>query len=80
MGVAVRACMPGCGLSRDKIQSTLELVQRTYSRDLSMLILCLITPLRIKNINDVMPMIGARYLLALNLSCLLWDLVSSAGM
>lgn len=54
------ACNTVLALQRDNIQTALELINRTYSRDLSMLVVCLLTAQRIKSINDVMPMIGAR--------------------
>ena len=59
----LRVCIRGCraNLPREKFQTCMELIQRTYSRDLSLLIVCLLTQQRIKSINDVMPMIGARY-------------------
>ncbi|XP_068206142.1 PAN2-PAN3 deadenylation complex subunit pan3 isoform X1 [Palaemon carinicauda] len=59
------ACNSILAVQRDNIQSALELVNRSYSRDLSMLVVCLLTAQRIKSINDVMPMIGARFYNAL---------------
>ncbi|XP_069188312.1 PAN2-PAN3 deadenylation complex subunit pan3 isoform X3 [Procambarus clarkii] len=54
------ACNSVLALQRDNIQTALELINRSYSRDLAMLVVCLLTSQRIKSINDVMPMIGAR--------------------
>lgn len=54
------ACNSYMALQRDSIQTAIELINRSYSRDLSMLVVCLLTSQRIKSINDVMPMIGAR--------------------
>lgn len=54
------ACNSVLALQRDNIQAALELINRSYSRDLAMLVVCLLTSQRIKSINDVMPMIGAR--------------------
>lgn len=59
------ACNSYMALQRDSIQTAIELINRSYSRDLSMLVVCLLTSQRIKSINDVMPMIGARFYTAL---------------
>ncbi|XP_042220909.1 PAN2-PAN3 deadenylation complex subunit Pan3-like isoform X3 [Homarus americanus] len=59
------ACNSVLALQRDNIQTALELINRSYSRDLAMLVVCLLTSQRIKSINDVMPMIGARFYTAL---------------
>ncbi|XP_063596077.1 PAN2-PAN3 deadenylation complex subunit pan3-like [Penaeus indicus] len=59
------ACNSILALQRDNIQAALELINRSYSRDLAMLVVCLLTSQRIKSINDVMPMIGARFYTAL---------------
>ncbi|XP_076056563.1 poly(A) specific ribonuclease subunit PAN3 [Oratosquilla oratoria] len=59
------ACNSVLALQRDNIQAALELINRSYSRDLSMLVVCLLTSQRIKNVNDIMPMIGARFYTAL---------------
>ncbi|CAL4132405.1 unnamed protein product, partial [Meganyctiphanes norvegica] len=62
------ACNSVVALQRDNIQGALELINRSYSRDLAMLLVCLLTSQRIKTINDVMPMIGARFYTALETS------------
>ena len=54
------ACNSVLALQRDNIQAAIELINRTYSRDLSVLVVCLLTAQRFKCINDIMPMIGAR--------------------
>ncbi|XP_071949670.1 PAN2-PAN3 deadenylation complex subunit pan3-like [Antedon mediterranea] len=60
--VLALACNSLDGLHRDQMHSSLELVTINYSSDLKNLILYLLTPQgRPKSINDIMPMIGARF-------------------
>lgn len=61
---------------REQWQSALDLIHRTYSPDLKALIVTLLsmgqqTPRR--TINDIMPMIGARFYVQLNLSYEVYD-------
>lgn len=61
---------------REQWESALELVSRTYSGDLKALIVTLLsmkqqTPRR--TVNDIMPMIGARFYVQLNLSYEIYD-------
>lgn len=64
---------------QSKWQSSLELVSRTYSSDLRSLICHLLTtkPNANRNINDIMPMIGARFYAQLDLSNQRYDLLES---
>ncbi|KAK7068916.1 PAB-dependent poly(A)-specific ribonuclease subunit 3 [Halocaridina rubra] len=59
------ACNSVMAVQRDNISTAMELINRSYSRDLSLLVVCLLTSQRVKTINDVMPMIGARFYTAL---------------
>ncbi|XP_033118172.1 PAN2-PAN3 deadenylation complex subunit pan3-like [Anneissia japonica] len=60
--VLALACNSLDGLHRDQINASLELVSVNYSSDLKNLILYLLTTQgRPKSINDIMPMIGARF-------------------
>ncbi|XP_059155645.1 PAN2-PAN3 deadenylation complex subunit PAN3-like isoform X2 [Physella acuta] len=61
---------------RDNIQSAIELVQRNYSPDLKNLICYLLqNPTRVRNVNDVMPMIGARFFTQLDTAMLRSDIM-----
>ncbi|KAH9513810.1 PAB-dependent poly(A)-specific ribonuclease subunit 3 [Bulinus truncatus] len=56
------ACNNLMCVQRDNIQTAIEGVQRNYSPDLKNLICYLLqNPNRVRSVNDVMPMIGARF-------------------
>ncbi|CAF3418015.1 unnamed protein product [Rotaria sp. Silwood2] len=58
------ACNSIVGAQKEHLQTSLEIVQRSYSHDLKNLILHFLLPsntLKTKSINDCMPMIGARF-------------------
>ncbi|XP_070554519.1 PAN2-PAN3 deadenylation complex subunit pan3-like [Ptychodera flava] len=60
--VLALACHSVLGIQRENIQSSMELVAMNYSEDLKNLILYLLTNQnRLRSVNDVMPMIGARF-------------------
>lgn len=60
--VLVLACNSVQSIQRHNIQASMELVARNYSSDLKNLILYLITNQpRARSVNDIMPMIGARF-------------------
>ena len=64
-----------CGADPGKWQQSLELVSRHYSPDLRSLICHLLKPGASRTINDIMPMIGARFYAQLDLSNQRFDLV-----
>ena len=60
--VLALACNSFLAVQRENMQASLELVTSTYSGDLRNLIVYLLTnPGRVKSVNDLMPMIGARF-------------------
>ncbi|XP_077984050.1 PAN2-PAN3 deadenylation complex subunit pan3-like [Glandiceps talaboti] len=60
--VLALACHSVLGIQRENIQASMELVAMNYSEDLKNLILYLLTNQnRLRNVNDIMPMIGARF-------------------
>ncbi|CAF1109529.1 unnamed protein product [Rotaria sordida] len=62
--ILMLACNSIVGAQKEHLQTSLEIVQRTYSHDLKNLILHFLLPsntLKTKSINDCMPMIGARF-------------------
>ncbi|CAM4925942.1 unnamed protein product [Rotaria socialis] len=62
--ILMLACNSIVGAQKEHLQTSLEIVQRSYSHDLKNLILHFLLPsntLKPKNINDCMPMIGARF-------------------
>ncbi|CAH1776344.1 unnamed protein product [Owenia fusiformis] len=60
--VLALACNSVIGIQREHIQTSINLVARNYSVDLKNLILYLLSNQnRNKNVNDIMPMIGARF-------------------
>ncbi|GFR66446.1 PAB-dependent poly(A)-specific ribonuclease subunit PAN3, partial [Elysia marginata] len=70
------ACNNLMHVQRDNIQSAVEVVQRNYSPDLKNLICYLLqNPNGARSINDVMPMIGARFFTQLDISYLRSDIV-----
>ncbi|CAG0885134.1 unnamed protein product [Cyprideis torosa] len=58
--VLALACNSLLAIQRDNMQSAMELVSQFYSPDLRNLLLYLLQQ-RPKNVNDIMPMIGARF-------------------
>ncbi|XP_043929204.1 PAN2-PAN3 deadenylation complex subunit PAN3 [Protopterus annectens] len=60
--VLALACNSLAGIQRDNLQKALDLVTMNYSSDLKNLILYLLTDQnRLRSVNDIMPMIGARF-------------------
>jgi len=62
--ILMLACNSIVGAQKEHLQTSLEIVQRSYSHDLKNLILHFLLPsnnLKPKNINECMPMIGARF-------------------
>ncbi|XP_053564457.1 PAN2-PAN3 deadenylation complex subunit PAN3 isoform X2 [Bombina bombina] len=60
--VLALACNSLAGIHRDNLQKAMELVTINYSSDLKNLILYLLTEQnRLRSVNDIMPMIGARF-------------------
>jgi len=62
--ILMLACNSIVGAQKEHLQTSLEIVQRNYSHDLKNLILHFLLPsnnLKPKNINECMPMIGARF-------------------
>lgn len=55
------ACRSLIAVQRDNLQTSLDLMSRTYSADLRNVILYLLTTKQVRNVVDLMPMIGARY-------------------
>merc|ERR1719367_546098 len=60
--VLALACNSFMAIQRENLQTSMEIVTSTYSSDMRNLIMYLLTnPTRIKSVNDLMPMIGARF-------------------
>ncbi|XP_051018820.1 PAN2-PAN3 deadenylation complex subunit PAN3 isoform X2 [Acomys russatus] len=60
--VLALACNSVAGIQRENLQKAMELVTINYSSDLKNLILYLLTDQnRMRSVNDIMPMIGARF-------------------
>jgi len=62
--ILMLACNSIVGAQKEHLQTSLEIVQRSYSPDLKNLILHFLVPsntLKAKSINECMPMIGARF-------------------
>ncbi|XP_078258516.1 PAN2-PAN3 deadenylation complex subunit PAN3 isoform X1 [Rhinoraja longicauda] len=60
--VLALACNSVAGIQRENIQKAMDLVSLNYSSDLKNLILYLLTDQnRLRSVNDIMPMIGARF-------------------
>lgn len=60
--VLALACNSFLAIQRENLQTSMEIVTSTYSSDLRNLIMYLLTnPTRVKSVNDLMPMIGARF-------------------
>ncbi|ESO93814.1 hypothetical protein LOTGIDRAFT_209346 [Lottia gigantea] len=76
--VLALACNSVMSLQRENLQNALDLVSRNYSPDLKNLILYLLTnPNRPRSINDVMPMIGARFFTQLDAAQLRGDVLQN---
>ncbi|BFZ24441.1 hypothetical protein BsWGS_27480 [Bradybaena similaris] len=72
------ACNSLMCVQRESIQSAVDLVQRNYSPDLKNLICYLLqNPNRVRSINDVMPMIGARFFTQLDTVHLRSDVIEN---
>ncbi|XP_072260688.1 PAN2-PAN3 deadenylation complex subunit PAN3 isoform X2 [Pyxicephalus adspersus] len=60
--VLALSCNSLAGIQRENLQKAMELVNINYSSDLKNLILYLLTDQnRLRSVNDIMPMIGARF-------------------
>ena len=60
--VLALACNSVVGIQQEHLRTSMELVTRNYSADLKNLILYLLTKQnRMRSVNDIMPMIGARF-------------------
>ncbi|CAB1341004.1 unnamed protein product [Coregonus sp. 'balchen'] len=67
--VLALACNSLAGIQRENLQKAMELVSINYSSDLKNLILYLLTEQsRLRSVNDIMPMIGARFYTQLDAS------------
>ncbi|KAL5011536.1 hypothetical protein ScPMuIL_010087 [Solemya velum] len=76
--VLALACNSVMAIQRDNLQSSMELVARNYSADLKNLILYLLTNQnRPRTINDIMPMIGARFYTQLDAAQLRSDVIEN---
>ncbi|XP_023349501.1 PAN2-PAN3 deadenylation complex subunit pan3 isoform X4 [Eurytemora carolleeae] len=65
--VLALACNSFHAIQREQVQQSMELVTSNYSSDLRNLIMYLLTnSQRVKSVNDLMPMIGARFYTALD--------------
>jgi len=68
--VLALSCNSFIAIQRENLAQSMELVTGNYSSDLRNLIMYLLTaPQRVKSVNDLMPMIGARFYTALD-TCL----------
>ena len=74
--VLALACNSLIGIQREHMQTSIELVSRNYSADLKNLILYLLgNSQRMRSVNDIMPMIGARFYAQLDSSLLRGDML-----
>ncbi|XP_072567465.1 PAN2-PAN3 deadenylation complex subunit PAN3 [Paramormyrops kingsleyae] len=74
--VLALACNSLAGLQRENLQKAMELVSINYSSDLKNLILYLLTDQsRLRSVNDIMPMIGARFYTQLDASQMRNDVI-----
>lgn len=72
------ACNSLAAVQRENLQTSLELVARNYSADLRNLILYLLSnQTRSRNINDIMPMIGARFYTQLDAAQMRSDVIEN---
>ncbi|XP_064482254.1 PAN2-PAN3 deadenylation complex subunit Pan3-like isoform X2 [Ornithodoros turicata] len=74
--VLALACNTMAAIQRDNVQQSMELVARNYSADLRNLILYLLSS-RTRSINDIMPMIGARFYTQLNAAQMRSDVIEN---
>ncbi|KAK5849693.1 hypothetical protein PBY51_014007 [Eleginops maclovinus] len=74
--VLALACNSLAGIQRENLQKAMELVSINYSSDLKNLILYLLTEQsRPRSVNDIMPMIGARFYTQLDASQMRNDVI-----
>ncbi|KAL4657397.1 PAB-dependent poly(A)-specific ribonuclease subunit 3-like [Arapaima gigas] len=74
--VLALACNSLAGIQRENLQKAMELVSINYSSDLKNLILYLLTDqTRLRSVNDIMPMIGARFYTQLDASQMRNDVI-----
>ncbi|MGH0185281.1 UNVERIFIED_CONTAM: hypothetical protein FKN15_017657 [Acipenser sinensis] len=74
--VLALACNSLAGIQRENLQKAMELVSINYSSDLKNLILYLLTEQnRLRSVNDIMPMIGARFYTQLDASQMRNDVI-----
>ncbi|KAM9712757.1 PAN2-PAN3 deadenylation complex subunit PAN3 isoform 1-T1 [Menidia menidia] len=74
--VLALACNSLVGIQRENLQKAMELVSINYSSDLKNLILYLLTEQsRLRSVNDIMPMIGARFYTQLDASQMRNDVI-----
>nr|XP_029482238.1 PAN2-PAN3 deadenylation complex subunit PAN3 isoform X2 [Oncorhynchus nerka] len=74
--VLALACNSLSGIQRENLQKAMELVSINYSSDLKNLILYLLTEQsRLRSVNDIMPMIGARFYTQLDASQMRNDVI-----
>ncbi|CAD5119405.1 DgyrCDS8020 [Dimorphilus gyrociliatus] len=73
------ACNSVAGIQRDRVSASIELVSRNYSTDLRNVIVYLLSPSRgsPRSINDIMPMIGARFYTQLDAAQLRGDVLEN---
>lgn len=76
--VLALACNSVLGIQREHLQTSMDLVTRNYSSDLKNLILYLLTNQnRLRSVNDIMPMIGARFYTQLDAAQLRSDVLEN---
>lgn len=76
--VLALACNSLAAVQRQNLQTSMELVTRNYSADLRNLILYLLsTQTRARSINDIMPMIGARFYTQLDAAQMRSDVIEN---
>ncbi|KAL3878580.1 hypothetical protein ACJMK2_030916 [Sinanodonta woodiana] len=76
--VLALACNNVLAIQRDNLQTSMELVARNYSADLKNLILYLLSNQnRPRSVNDIMPMIGARFYTQLDTAQLRSDVLEN---
>ncbi|EEC12422.1 PAB-dependent poly(A)-specific ribonuclease subunit PAN3, putative [Ixodes scapularis] len=76
--VLALACNTMAAIQRENLQQSMELVSRNYSADLRNLILYLLSsPPRTHSINDIMPMIGARFYTQLDAAQMRSDVIEN---
>ncbi|GLV34006.1 Poly(A) specific ribonuclease subunit PAN3 [Carabus blaptoides fortunei] len=75
--VLALACKSLIAVQRENIQTSLELVARTYTPDLRNLIMYLLSNQQRRTVTDLMPMIGARFYTQLDILQLRTDLMEN---